>query len=260
MASIPYSIVNTTNISAKITALQNYIPSNLTITPALNSITYDSVNLIITFNFATDLDTKMRLELDNLVKINIEEQTVGDLYPTLQISPRVLRTTRTPGILDDNKNGYTPGDISINVNDYTAYICRDNSTGAAIWAPLNRPQFFMYNSGGSLVDGSFISVGSMKTVESDAQILITQHCVINKLFVALTAAPGIGNSRTFTARLNGVATALTTTIVDNNQNGSDSTHSFDAYPGDLVSIIHTVGGTPVAATGIITHQGFFKVI
>lgn len=260
MTSIPYSIVNTTNISSKITALQNYIPNNLTITPTLNSISYDSVNLIVTFNFASALDTKMRLELDNLVKINIEEQTVSDVYPSLQISPRVAKTTRTPGVLDDNKNGYTPGDVSINTNDYTAYICRDNTTGAAVWAPLSNPQFFMYNSGGPLVSGAFMSVGAMKSTESDSQFLITQHCTISGLSVLLTAAPGTGNSRIFTARLNGVNTTLTVTIADTNTTSTDSTHTFDAYPNDLISIIHSAVNTPASATGIATCQGAFKLI
>jgi hypothetical protein len=74
---------------------------------------------------------------------------------------------------------------------------------------------------------------------------------MSNLYVALSAAVGGTDSRTFTIRKNGVATALVVTITGAATTGSDTTDVVSYVAGDLISLVNTEsGGGPVNATGI----------
>jgi len=54
-----------------------------------------------------------------------------------------LSATRTPGAADDATQGYARGSqwINTSVSPSLAYVCTDNSAGAAVWAPLSTASF-----------------------------------------------------------------------------------------------------------------------
>ena len=87
--------------------------------------------------------------------------------------------------------------------------------------------------------GSFLLYGAQNGTESETQIVMTGVRTVRNLFVSLTVAPGVGNSRTFTVRKNGVDTALTLTLTDGAIAGSNIVSSFTTIALDLVSIRQT---------------------
>lgn len=65
--------------------------------------------------------------------------------------------------------------------------------------------------------------------------------------ITLTAAPGVGNSRTFTLYKNGSATAVTLTISGASTSNSDTTHSVHYAAGDTIEWRYSNSGSPAAA-------------
>jgi len=85
--------------------------------------------------------------------------------------------------------------------------------------------------------------------EAPAANLIPTSGTIKNLYVALRLDPGAPpDAYTFTVYKNGVATALTVTIVANNTTGNDTIHSVAVAAGDLVSIEVMPVDTPTVAT------------
>jgi len=120
---------------------------------------------------------------------------------------------------------------------------------------LNPPQTapLLFNSGGSLILNDFLSLGSIKSTESQAQILMTRAATINNLYVTLSVAPGSGANRIFTVRQNGVNTALTVTITGVALTASNTTNSISVNPSDLISIQNTsTSGTPGTSNAVVS--------
>lgn len=69
---------------------------------------------------------------------------------------------------------------------------------------------------------------------------------IDKFYVELSGAPGVGSGYTATILKNGIATALTCNIVDTATSCSDTVNSVSVVSGDLLAIQYSIqSGTPV---------------
>src|SRR6185503_5259610 len=68
------------------------------------------------------------------------------------------------------------------------------------------------------------------------------------LRVALTDAPGVGKSRTFTFRINGIDTALSLTISDL-ETTADVAGAVAIADGALISLSHVPAGSPSITVG-----------
>jgi len=124
---------NTTNIATKITQLNDRVPLNLLIDVALNNITFNSATDEIMFDFAQNLSDAQVAILNILIRINVEEIPVEEIFT----SQRIVTTTKTPSSLNDNLNGYVPGSICVNTNTYTVFFCYDNTTANAVWNDIS---------------------------------------------------------------------------------------------------------------------------
>jgi hypothetical protein len=111
-----------------------------------------------------------------------------------------------------------------------------------------------WNSGGYLINNTYLRFGSATATENQASILVTNSGtgVIMTLVVKLSSSPGTGNSRTFTIYKNGIATALSVTISNTATQGSNTTDTVNVTQFDTFSLGHTISGTPTASVGIIS--------
>lgn len=113
---------------------------------------------------------------------------------------------------------------------------------------------FYLNSVDNLIDNGILGFGSQQTLvnEASSQLLITKSGVVSDLYACLENAPGLGNSSTFTFRLNGVDQGLSTTISDSSTTGNDTANTVAVTTNDLISIIHTETGTPASSRARVT--------
>jgi len=79
------------------------------------------------------------------------------------------------------------------------------------------------------------------------RVQLAQECVMRKLYVYLTIAPGVSKSYVFTLRQNAGASALTVTIADAATTGNDTAHDVSISDGDEVSFENNPDGTPTAS-------------
>lgn len=91
------------------------------------------------------------------------------------------------------------------------------------------------------------------TTENQRRILLTEDIVITDLTVTIQTAPGVGKTRTFTVRKNGVDTAVTVTISDANTTATFS-GSVTFAAGDLINMKASSTGTPGAPNNIHWHM------
>lgn len=96
--------------------------------------------------------------------------------------------------------------------------------------------------------------GPLNATEINVSQVIPHALTIDRLFVKVAVAPGAGGSgKQYAATLmvNGVASALTCTILETATSGSDVSHSVNVVAGDLVSLRWVPTGTP-AAPGVVS--------
>ena len=87
---------------------------------------------------------------------------------------------------------------------------------------------------------------SWRTTESISPQIISTGGTLKNLRIKLDGSPGSGKSYTFTLRVNGAGTTLTTTISNAETSGFDITHEVIVLAGDLVGIECSPAGTPTA--------------
>lgn len=90
--------------------------------------------------------------------------------------------------------------------------------------------------------------------ESNVLTVMPVAATLSKFSISLSAAPGVGNSYTFTIRKSGGNTSLTITISGTATTGSDTVDSASFSPGDTVSISCVPSGTPASA--VVTFSTF----
>jgi len=93
-------------------------------------------------------------------------------------------------------------------------------------------------------DGSFLRAVGSTTIENRASFVSPGSYALSTVYVWVSIAPGVGDSRVFTFRLNGVNTALSVTISGASTTGTDLVNSVAVTPGDLISLLHTEIGNP----------------
>lgn len=131
-------------------------------------------------------------------------------------------------------------------------VLTTNGSGVMSWTTPSAPAVtYGGNSGGNTANNSFLSpFGSgASAVEAQQQIVVTRNGILKHLYANLTAAPGVGNSKTFTVRVNGVSTAISVTLTGAVTSGSDVANTVAVVAGDLVTILVTHTGAPTASVG-----------
>lgn len=100
-----------------------------------------------------------------------------------------------------------------------------------------------WNSGGNYSNNNFMLYGAQDTTEARTQIVISRARSVSTLVVSLLAAPGVGNTHTFTIRKNGVNTALAVSITGASTTGANTTNVVSFAQFDLLSLqVVLVGG------------------
>lgn len=120
------------------------------------------------------------------------------------------------------------------------------------------PYFSRYNANidaGAKFSSLTGTVNGWNASEDGQTSIVSAYGSFINLRVDLTVAPGAGQSRTFTLRVNGSDTALTVTISETNTSATDTTHSVAVSPGDTVSFTQTDTGS-AASTIPITAVEF----
>ena len=104
---------------------------------------------------------------------------------------------------------------------------------------------------GELIDAQYLAAFDDAMGGAEVVVGFIAPCAMSatNLHVQIYTAPGEGAGRTFTLCVNRGASALTCTISDEEYDGSDTTHVVSIAAGDLVDLLHTEVGSPVAARG-----------
>lgn len=105
----------------------------------------------------------------------------------------------------------------------------------------------------SVIQGHSVDVGGG---ESAFQVPMPTVGSFRKLYVQLSADPGTApDAYSFTLIVDGVSSALTTTIVADNTDGNDTEHTVDVTAGQLVNIevtpVDTPTVVPIVAIGMV---------
>lgn len=94
--------------------------------------------------------------------------------------------------------------------------------------------------------------GLSSTTESNVDIDSPAATTVQNMTIQMSAAPGVGNSITYTWRKNGSSTALTCTISGSSATScSDTTHSFTTVALDLLDIQAVTTGTVVGTPTVV---------
>lgn len=115
----------------------------------------------------------------------------------LAANPNFLATT-SPVTTNDNTQGYGPGSWWLNVNTGQLWICRNATTNAAVWLPVqipaDSPGFIVGNwyyggmPGQRLVTGGAVN----NTTQYMYPFLVRERCTIDQLAMRMTT-PGTTN-------------------------------------------------------------------
>ena len=116
------------------------------------------------------------------------------------------------------------------------------------WVNGKRVGAYTYNSDGNLANNNFLYLGySQNANETRTQIYLPYNISITQLNVLLTVAPGVGNSRTFKVRIDGLD-AITIVISGTSTTGSASL-IYPVAQGQLLSLQNISAGA-AAAVGL----------
>lgn len=114
-------------------------------------------------------------------------------------------------------------------------------------------QVLFGNSGASAPTGTVYAApmqadASWNATEANVRAPWPTPGVLRNLVVDISAAPTVGNSRTFTLRKTGSGTALTVTISDTATTARITGTDVAVTTGDLLALEHTGSGSPASAT------------
>lgn len=141
-------------------------------------------------------------------------------------------TSTQTGCWVDGIYGQAPqtGPVNAVYVDSFGKLCTTGGT-----APVQY-QIQNYNSGGNVVNGNFLGVGTQSATENVTQTVVARTGVLKNLFVRFYANSAAASSTAFTVRVNGVNTTLTCTIGAVAQTASDTTHTVLVAPFDVISL------------------------
>jgi len=131
-------------------------------------------------------------------------------------------------------------------------------------------EIFYWNSGVNLSNDSgnsdYLRYGSIvysPANENSTKIVIPRSGIIKNLVATLITSngnsptsPGLGSTRKFVVRQNGVDTALAVGITGNNTTGIDLSNNLKVNQFDLISLSHIVEGSPAAnnSLGVVSVE------
>jgi hypothetical protein len=110
------------------------------------------------------------------------------------------------------------------------------------------------NPAATFTANSFQGWGFQNATENLVRIVMTRTAILRRLFVTLNTAPSVGDTRTFTVRVNGANTALTVSLTGAATTASDVATLIPVVANDLVTVQHTIAGAPTASGGSISYE------
>ena len=145
---------------------------------------------------------------------------------------------------------------SANVTITTPVNAEILTYNGSVWVNSKRVDSFQFNSDGNLANNNFLYLGyGQQAAENRTQVLLPYNIVLNEININLSVAPGTGNSRIFTIRLNGNIQATVT--ISNTATTLTQTISVPCTAGQLFSIQHTAVGA-AAALGILNIKYYYN--
>jgi hypothetical protein len=126
-------------------------------------------------------------------------------------------------------------------NDYNLFV---NSLTVNDGVDVGSNQIY-WNSYSANSSGDFIGPGTEVATYPNAQAVTNKQLTITALRVLLSAAPGIGQSWTFTLYVNGGPTPMSVTISDTSISATDTTALVVLNPGFTfaIGLTSTAGAT-----------------
>jgi len=101
----------------------------------------------------------------------------------------------------------------------------------------------------TLTEYMYVSGYNSPSATYERRQYISTNCAYSDMYIELSAAPGVGTSYTFTLVKHGVDTDLTATVSNADTTASDTTHSVQINPGDLLTYKIVPSGTPTVVWG-----------
>lgn len=166
------------------------------------------------------------------------------------LSATISNDETTSNDLSDNVSIAVGDDIYLRVTP-SGTPAVDYSRISSCFSPTNTKESVWVFHQTATLDGTtryFTPNGShasySTTLSREEYIVTEDNMQASDLRLELSAAPGIGKSRTFTLMLNGAPSALTVTISDLNTTGSDLANTVALSQGDTVCWAQTSAGSP----------------
>lgn len=256
MTDYNFFVSNPTDVATKITTITARINNDVEIDQSnlpVNSVVYNNTDLVITFTGPlSEYDLQL---VSGFFDIIFNGETSYHFSNKSGAGRMVEDTTIIPTSIDDSNSGYKTGSTIYNPTDKNMYICIDPTENAADWLKLTPTiQNIYLNSNSNLIAGNYIYYATQSATEIQSTFLLNRVGTINNLHIYLDTAPGVGNSRTFTVNINGIPTSLELTLSNTTNQGSNTVDTIEVNNGDLLSVHHTVSGTPVDSVGLITFS------
>lgn len=182
--------------------------------------------------------TKINISGINELDLNLNGTTTATTsqgVTTINNSPAIA-TSSTVGVVKPDNNT-----IQVQADGTLIAVGGGIVTGSTSALSLTGTVYLPIGGGG-------FSSGTEANVDIDAPATST----ISNFFVQLSAAPGVGNSVSFTIRKNGIDTAVTCTISGTNTSANDTSHTLSVAQGDLLTIKVVPTGTIVATPNVLT--------
>lgn len=134
------------------------------------------------------------------MKTTLFSSSVGDINASLAFINNLAATT-IPGVTDDSGDGYSVGSVWVNTAASTAYICTDNTAGAAAWS-------LMGDSDIDPTELGYLNGASPNTVvNSKAAIYSTTGGVARSSATVTALSSNQAGAAALTAELNAVTAA-----------------------------------------------------
>lgn len=121
---------------------------------------------------------------------------------------------------------------------------------SCIFTATTSGQSTIFAVGASSAGTRYIAPGAYSAAartDNETRSPIAAAGVTNSLYVRLSAAPGVGNSKIVTLYKNGSATAITVTISGTNSTGNITAQNISLAQGDVINLVETVTGTPTSS-------------
>jgi hypothetical protein len=155
-------------------------------------------------------------------------------------------TTRASTISSSCPTGASCADISQTsgiISISSTNLLSSNANGLGFTCSIAPPSY-LWSDPGNLPNGTnYLRPGTANSTTTEAQILVSQKCLIKSLTVVARVAPGVGSTSTFTVRKNGVNTLLTTSLAGTNAMSQNLVVSVSFAMSDKISVQVVNNGT-----------------